>query len=136
MLSDEKIAEYDEAQDPDYKPNEETPDEPLEYDSQAEISQEHIADEEVAEGTTAEEVEEETVEPEATEESQEIVTEESSQEELVTEESSQEGTVEDDACNTPVRKWSWKESTRSRRKSSPSWVHWKMKLLGRWYIET
>ena len=42
------------------------------------------------------------MEPEATEESQEIVTEESSQEELVTEESSQEGTVEDDACNTPA----------------------------------
>jgi len=103
MLSDEKIAEYDEAQDPDYEPTEEeTPDEPLEYDSQAEISQEHIADEEVTEGTTVEEVEEETVEPEATEESQEIVTEESSQEELVTEESSQEGTVEDDACNTPA----------------------------------
>jgi len=109
MLSDEKIAEYDEAQDPDYEPTEEeTPDEPLEYDSQAEISQEHIADEEVAEGTTVEEVAEETVEPEATEEetateeSQEIVTEESSQEELVTEESSQEGTVEDDACNTPA----------------------------------
>jgi len=101
MLSDEKIAEYDEAQDPDYEPTEEeTPDEPLEYDSQAEISQEHIADEEVTEGTTVEEVEEETVE--ATEESQEIVTEESSQEELVTEESSQEGTVEDDACNTPA----------------------------------
>ena len=54
MLSDEMIAEYDEAQDPDYEPTEEeTPDEPLEYDSQAEISQEHIADEEVAEGTTA-----------------------------------------------------------------------------------
>merc|ERR1712121_595211 len=102
MLSDEKIAEYDEAQDPDYEPTEETPDEPLEYDSQAEISQEHIADEEVTEGTTVEEVAEETVEPEATEESQEIVTEESSQEELVTEESSQEGTVEDDACNTPA----------------------------------
>merc|ERR1712055_908632 len=102
MLSDEKIAEYDEAQDPDYEPTEETPDEPLEYDSQAEISQEHIADEEVTEGTTVEEVTEETVEPEATEESQEIVTEESSQEELVTEESSQEGTVEDDACNTPA----------------------------------
>merc|ERR1712055_640183 len=100
MLSDEKIAEYDEAQDPDYEPTEETPDEPLEYDSQAEISQEHIADEEVTEGTTVEEVAEETVE--ATEESQEIVTEESSQEELVTEESSQEGTVEDDACNTPA----------------------------------
>merc|ERR1712121_378389 len=100
MLSDEKIAEYDEAQDPDYEPTEETPDEPLEYDSQAEISQEHIADEEVTEGTTVEEVEEET--GEATEESQEIVTEESSQEELVTEESSQEGTVEDDACNTPA----------------------------------
>merc|ERR1712121_129384 len=101
MLSDEKIAEYDEAQDPDYEPTEEeTPDEPLEYDSQAEISQEHIADEEVTERTTVEEVEEETVE--ATEESQEIVTEESSQEELVTEESSQEGTVEDDACNTPA----------------------------------
>merc|ERR1712055_668904 len=93
MLSDEKIAEYDEAQDPDYEPTEETPDEPLEYDSQAEISQEHIADEKVTEGTTVEEVEEETVEPEATEESQE---------ELVTEESSQEGTVEDDACNTPA----------------------------------
>ena len=46
MLSDEKIAEYDEAQDPDYEPTEEeTPDEPLEYDSQAEISQEHIAEE-------------------------------------------------------------------------------------------
>merc|ERR1712002_394797 len=102
MLSDEKIAEYDEAQDPDYEPTEETPDEPLEYDSEAEISQEHIADEEVVEGTTVEEVAEETVEPEATEESQEIVTEESSQEELVTEESSQEGTVEDDACNTPA----------------------------------
>merc|ERR1712055_659317 len=102
MLSDEKIAEYDEAQDPDYEPTEETPDEPLEYDSQAEISQEHIADEEVTEGTTVEEVTEETVEPEATEESQEIVTEESSQEELVTEESSQEGTVEDDACNAPA----------------------------------
>merc|ERR1712121_138242 len=92
MLSDEKIAEYDEAQDPDYEPTEETPDEPLEYDSQAEISQEHIADEEVTEGTTVEDVAEETVEPEATEESQEIVTEESSQ----------EGTVEDDACNTPA----------------------------------
>ena len=73
----------------------------MEYDSQAEISQEHIADEEVTEGTTVEEVAEETVEPEATEESQEIVTEESSQEELVTEESSQGGKVEDDACNSP-----------------------------------
>merc|ERR1712055_130287 len=103
MLSDEKIAEYDEAQDPDYEPTEETPDEPLEYDSQAEISQEHIADEEVTEGTTVEEVAEEIVEPEtATEESQEIVTEESSQEDLVTEESSQEGTVDDDSCNTPA----------------------------------
>merc|ERR1712055_233584 len=86
MLSDEKIAEYDEAQDPDYEPTEEeTPVDPLEYDSAAEI-----ADEEVTEGTTVEEVEEETVE--AAEESQEIVTEESSQ----------EGTVEDDACNTPA----------------------------------
>merc|ERR1712055_818427 len=99
MLSDEKMAEYDEAQDPDYEPTEEeTPDEPLEYDSAAEISQEHIADEEIVEGTT-----EEVVEPEATEESQEIATEESSQEELVTEESSQEGILEDDACNTPAR---------------------------------
>merc|ERR1712055_1126765 len=98
MLSDEKIAEYDEAQDPDYEPTEETPDEPLEYDSQAEISQEHIADEEVTEGTTVEEVAEEIVE--ATEESQEIVTEES--QEIVTEESSQEGTVEDGACNPPA----------------------------------
>jgi len=97
MLSDEKIAEYDEAQDPDYEPTEEeTPDEPLEYDSAA-------ADEEVVEGTTVEDVAEEATEEEtATEESQEIVTEESSQEELVTEESSQEGTVEDDACNTPA----------------------------------
>merc|ERR1712055_497378 len=69
MLSDEKIAEYDEAQDPDYEPTEEeTPDEPLEYNSAAEISQEHIADEEVVEGTTVEDVAEETVEPEATEE--------------------------------------------------------------------
>jgi len=103
MLSDEKIAEYDEAQDPDYEPTEETPDEPLEYDSQAEISQEHIADEEVVEGTTVEEVVEEATEEEtATEESQEIVTEESSQEDLVTEESSQEGTVDDDSCNTPA----------------------------------
>merc|ERR1712055_295019 len=109
MLSDEKIAEYDEAQDPDYEPTEEeTPHEPLEYDSAAEISQEHIADEEVVEGTTVEDVAEETVEPEATEEetateeSQEIVTEESSQEGTVEDESSQEGTVEDDACNTPA----------------------------------
>jgi len=92
MLSDEKIAEYVEAEDPDYVPTEEaTPVDPLEYDSAAEISQDHITEEEVVE---------ETVEPEATEE--EIVTEESSQEELVTEESSQEGTVEDDACNTPA----------------------------------
>merc|ERR1712055_117669 len=97
MLSDEKIAEYDEAQDPDYEPTEEeTPDEPLEYDSAA-------ADEEVVEGTTVEDVTEVTTEEEtATEESQEIVTEESSQEELITEESSQEGTMEDDACNTPA----------------------------------
>merc|ERR1712055_1245330 len=67
MLSDEKIAEYVEAEDPDYVPTEEaTPVDPLEYDSAAEISQDHITEEEVAE---------ETVEPEATEE--EIVTEES-----------------------------------------------------------
>merc|ERR1712055_649966 len=86
MLSDEKIAEYDEAQDPDYEPTEEeTPVDPLEYDSAAEISNEHGTEEEVAEETE-----------------EEIVTEESSQEDLVTEESSQEGTVEDDLCNTPA----------------------------------
>merc|ERR1712055_398893 len=86
MLSDEKIAEYDEAQDPDYEPTEEeTPVDPLEYDSAAEISHEHGTEEEVAEETE-----------------EEIVTEESSQEDLVTEESSQEGTVEDDLCNTPA----------------------------------
>jgi len=60
MLSDEKMAEYDEEKDPDYEPTGETTDEPLEYDSQ------------------------------------EVITEESSQEDMVTEESSQEaeGTVE------------------------------------------
>merc|ERR1711874_756641 len=71
MLSDEKIAEYDEEKDPDYKPTEETPDEPLEYDSQAEVSQDPIEEE--------------------------IVTEESSQEGLVTEESSQEGPVTEES---------------------------------------
>merc|ERR1712055_1250752 len=122
MLSDEKIAEYVEAEDPDYVPTEEaTPVDPLEYDSAAEISQDHITEEEVAE---------ETVEPEATEE--EIVTEESSQEELVTEESSQEGTWRmTHATLQPARRWSWKESTWSWRRSSP-WVRWKMKLLRRW----
>merc|ERR1712055_590765 len=86
MLSDEKIAEYVEAEDPDYEPTEEeTPVDPLEYDSAAEISHEHGTEEEVAEETE-----------------EEIVTEESSQEDLVTEESSQEGTVEDDLCNPPA----------------------------------
>merc|ERR1712055_545457 len=76
MLSDEKIAEYDEAKDPDYVPTEEeTPVDPLEYDSAAEISHEHGTEEEVAEETE-----------------EEIVTEESSQEDLVTE----------DLCNTPA----------------------------------
>ena len=49
MLSDKKIAEYVEAEDPDYVPTEEaTPVDPLEYDSAVEISQGHITEDEVA----------------------------------------------------------------------------------------
>jgi len=76
-LSDEKMAEYDSSQDADYVP--ETSQESLEidYNSQAEVSQEEVVTEESQEEVVTEESQEEVV----TEESQEVVTEESTQEE-------------------------------------------------------